>query len=573
MIVIEGIPAAGGIAIGPAFHYQQVAVAIERRTIQDPAAEWDRLQAAIDQALQDLDHLYDRTLEETGEETAAIFQSHKLMLQDPDLLADVRTRIEGQNLNAEYCLADAGEAYARILEGLQDEYFRARAADVRDVVGRVSRILLNIQENPAAGLTQPSIILARDLTPSDTVTLDKSLVLGFCIAFGGPTSHTAILSRELGLPAVVGAGERLLEIAAGSNLIMDGSQGKLFVEPDQETNSQYLARLEILNHEIMEARKRAHEQVRTRDGHRIEVAANVGGVEGASKALELGAEGIGLLRSEFLCLGQSHLLTEEEQYQAYRAIVDIFGELPVVLRTLDIGGDKELSYLDLPKEMNPFLGLRGIRLCLAKPELFKPQVRAALRAANDRNLKIMFPMIASVAEVRAAKEFLNQCRLELLQEGTLVPEKIEIGIMVEVPAAAIMADQLASEVDFFSIGTNDLSQYTMAADRTNSSVSQLSDAFSPAVLRLIQTIIQAAHKKGKWVGMCGELAGEALAIPVLIGMGIDELSMNAPAIPIAKKILRNISLEDAQRIAQTALELEDAQSIKAFLKDQDFNTH
>ncbi len=291
---------------------------------------------------------------------------------------------------------------------------------------------------------------------------------------------------------------------------MDGSQGKLFVEPDLETNSQYLARLEILNDEIMEARKRAHEQVRTRDGHRIEVAANVGGVEGASKALELGAEGIGLLRSEFLCLGQSHLLTDEEQYQAYRAIVDIFGELPVVLRTLDIGGDKELSYLDLPKEMNPFLGLRGIRLCLAKPELFKPQVRAALRAANDRNLKIMFPMIASVAEVRVAKEFLNQCRLELLQEGTPVPEKIEIGIMVEVPAAAIMADQLASEVDFFSIGTNDLSQYTMAADRTNSSVSQLSDAFSPAVLRLVQTIIQAAHKKGKWVGMCGELAGERL---------------------------------------------------------------
>jgi phosphoenolpyruvate-protein phosphotransferase len=298
----------------------------------------------------------------------------------------------------------------------------------------------------------------------------------------------------------------------------------------------------------------------------VEVVANIGNIESAGLALAAGAEGVGLLRTEFLYLERPRMPDEDEQYQAYRAILDVFGDLPVILRTLDIGGDKELPYLSLPKEMNPFLGCRAIRLCLARPEIFKPQLRAALRAGVDRNLKLMFPMVATVAEVRAARALLEECRLELAARGQPVAGNIEVGIMVEIPAAVIMADQLAAEVDFFSIGTNDLSQYTMAADRTSGSVAALADAFQPAVLRLIRDVVQAAHQKGKWVGMCGELAGEPLAIPLLLGLGLDELSMNPPAIPMAKQILRSLTVAEARHIAHAALEMEDPHQIREWLE-------
>ena len=568
MRTLHGIVASRGIGIGPAFQFRRADLRFERRTVEDAAAEWARLEAALETAREQLADVYAKSEAESGAEQAAIFQAHALMLADPELLGAVRTAIEEQHVNAEAALCDATEGYAQMLELLDDEYLSARAADVRDVATRVLRILLGVAESPTAGLAAPSIILARDLTPSDTVMLDKSLVLGFCTVAGGATSHTAILARGLGLPAIVGAGPDVLDIPDNTMLIVDGGAGTLLVEPDEETVATYRTRRTAGATALAQAHEHAHEPAVTRDGVTVAVVANIGNVAGARAALEAGAEGVGLLRTEFLYLERDHLPDEKEQYRAYRAIVDEFGGRPVILRTLDVGGDKELPYLDLPDEMNPFLGVRAIRLCLARPELFKPQLRAALRAGAGRNLKLMFPMVARVAEVRAARAVLEECRAELLVEGQPVAEEMEIGIMVEIPAAALMADHLAAEVDFFSIGTNDLSQYTLAADRTNASVAPLADAFHPAVLRLVRDVIAAAHAQDKWVGLCGELAGEPLAIPILLGLGLDEFSMNPPAIPLAKQIIRALTLDETQEIAQAALELDDPDAVRTLVREQ-----
>jgi len=566
---LRGIAASRGIAIGPAFCFRKTGLAFERCIVEDPAAEWVRLEAALGTAREQLNEVYAKAEAESGTEQAAIFQAHAMMLEDPELLETVRSSIEGgEGLNAEAALNDAAESYAQMLESLDDEYLSARAADVRDVAERVLRILLGVAESPTEGLAEPSIVLARDLTPSDTVLLDKSLVLGFCTAEGGATSHTAILARGLGLPAVVGAGPDVLTVSDGETLVLDGSEGTLSVAPDDETVAGYRDRRERIATVLKEACEKADQPAVTRDGHRVEVVANIGNVEGAEAAQSAGAEGVGLLRTEFLYLERARLPSEEEQYQAYRAIVDVFQDQPVILRTLDIGGDKELPYLDLPDEMNPFLGVRGIRLCLERPGLLKPQLRAALRAGVGRNLKAMFPMVATLAEVQAARAMVEQCRAELEAEGQAVAEEMEIGIMVEIPAAAINAGHLAAEVDFFSIGTNDLSQYTMAADRTNAGVAPMASGFQPAVLRLVRDTIAAAHGRGKWVGLCGELAGEPLAIPILLGLGLDEFSMNPPVIPLAKQIIRALTLDEAREVAQAALELESPDAVKALVRER-----
>ena len=565
---IHGIAASRGIGIGPAFQFRQTELSFKRSTVESTAAEWSRCQYALETAQGQLEDVLAKAEAESGPEQAAIFQAQMLMLEDPELLEAVHTAIEDRCINAESALSDAAEMYAQMLEALADEYLSARAADVRDVANRVLRILLGVDESPCAGLTVPSIILARDLTPSDTVMLDKSLVVGFCTAEGGATSHTAILARGLGLPAVVGVGSEVLDVQDGVTLALDGTEGVLLVDPDEETVEGYRAQRAAMATLMAQVREHAHEPAITRDGHRVHIVANIGSVEEVETALEAGAEGVGLLRTEFLYLERNHLPDEEEQYQAYRAIVDGFGDLPVVLRTLDIGGDKELPYLDLPNEINPFLGLRAIRLSLTQPELFKPQLRAALRAGGGGNLKVMFPMVATGAEARAARALLEECRAELLAEGYSVAGEMEIGIMVEVPAAALMADRLASEVDFFSIGTNDLAQYTLAADRTSPTVSQLADGFQPAVLRLVRDVIDAAHAQGKWVGLCGELAGEPLAIPILLGLELDEFSMNPPAIPLAKQIVRTSALDEARDIARAALELDSADEVRALVRER-----
>jgi len=564
---LHGIAASRGIATGLAFHFRKADLHFECGTVQDPAAEWARFQVAVETAREQLAQVCAVAEVECGPEDAAIFEAHALILEDPDLLGTVQAQIEEQCVNAEAALDDAARTYIQLLESLDDEYLRARAADVRDVTERVLRILLDVTESSTVELTTPAVIIAPDLTPSDTVLLDKSLVLGFCTAEGGATSHTAILARGLGLPAVVGAGPDVLGIPAGAMVIVDGYEGVVLVEPDAGTVAGYQARQATAGVVLAQARARAHEPAITRDGHRVEVVANVGNAAGAQAALDAGAEGIGLLRTEFLYLERVALPDEDEQYQAYRAIADLFGDRPVVLRTLDIGGDKDLPYLDLPHETNPFLGLRAIRLCLARPELFKPQLRAALRAGAGRNLKVMFPMVATVAEVRAARAILEACRAELLAEGRPVAE-MEVGIMVEVPSAALLADHLAAEVDFFSIGTNDLSQYVLAADRTNAQVAPLASGFQPAVLRLVRDVIAAAHARGKWVGLCGELAGEPLAAPILLGLGLDEFSMNPPAIPLAKQVIRALALDEAREIASAALELDSPDAVQALVRER-----
>jgi len=563
MKTLCGIAASHGIAIGPAYRFRQAKLDIEGHKIEDPDLEWQRFQVALETACAQLFRVCAKAEAESGAEEAAIFQAQALMLEDPELLGRVRAAIEGQYVNAEVAFRDAAEDYAQMLEALNDDYLRARAADVRDVANRVLRVLLGVAGDPAAGLTEPSIVLAPDLTPSDTVMLDKVLVQGFCTAEGGATSHTAILARSLGLPAIVGLGQDLLAIADGTLLVLDGDEGSLCMAPDEETLAAYRACQAATAVLFAQVRERAHEPAITRDGHRVEIVANIGSVEGAQAALAEGAEGVGLLRTEFLYLERTGLPDEEEQYRAYRAIVDLFGDRPVVLRTLDVGGDKPLPYLDLPQETNPFLGMRAIRLCLERPDLFKVQLRAALRAGVGRNLKLMFPMVATVAEVRAARAMLEECRTELAAEGQPTAEQMELGIMVEVPAAALMADHLAEEVDFFSIGTNDLSQYTLAADRTNARVASLATGFQPAVLQLVRYVINAAHARGRWVGLCGELAGEPLAVPILLGLGLDEFSMNPPAIPLAKEIIRSLTLAEAREMAREALEADSPEAVRA----------
>jgi phosphotransferase system enzyme I (PtsI) len=566
MKIIRGIPASPGIAIGPAFLYQREEIIIKTFPVEDPCVEWARFENAVNIASRQLDEVYDRAKTESGVEQAEIFNAQAMMLKDPELLHMVRSTIEDEKINIESALFDATEHYAQMLEQLDDEYLSARAADVRDVANRLLRILLNISESPSAQLNIKSIILAQDLTPSDTVLIDKSFVLGFCTAEGGATSHTAILARGLGLPAVVGTGPEILKPEGCTSLILDGNEGKLIIEPDIKKVKSYQEKQKTFLTIQKGAQKHAHEPAITLDGHHVDVVANIGNVEDAQIAINAGAEGVGLLRSEFLYLERTSLPSEEEQVQAYKAIADAFGDQPVILRTLDIGGDKNLPYLNLPAETNPFLGVRAIRLCLARPDLFEPQLRAALRAGFGNNLKLMFPMVATIDEVRQGRKLLEKCRQELLDEGHQVNEHMEIGIMIEIPAAAVIADQLANEIDFFSIGTNDLSQYTLAVDRTNAQVAHLASSFHPSVLRLIKQVIDAAHAKGKWVGLCGELAGEPLAIPILLGLGLDEFSMNPPAIAIAKQIIRSLSSEDVKQIAENALELENAEDVKTYIK-------
>lgn len=565
---IVGIPASRGIGIGPVFQFVRQELNIEKRSNIQPEVELKRLNDAISTAKGQIERIYEKVLKESGEVDAEIFQAHLMILEDPELFAEVENKIKNQDKSAELAMQEAGQSFFDIMAAMKDEYFAARATDILDVSNRVLRILLGIAESPTAALKKPSIIVSDDLTPSDTVILDKSLVIGFCTARGSATSHTAILARGLGIPAVAGAGDEVLSQKNGIEVILDGTKGTAIFAPDKKLITEYRQRIKAANTIREEAMKFVKDPATTKDGKQIEVVANIGNIEGAKSAIENGAEGVGLFRTEFLYLERTKLPTEEEQFQVYKDILDVFGDMPVILRTLDVGGDKEITYMGLEAESNSFLGQRALRLCLVRPDIFKPQLRAALRASVGYNLKIMFPMVATANEVRSARKVLDECAAELKDEGVQIAEDIEIGIMVEIPSAALVADQLAKEVDFFSIGTNDLSQYTMAADRTNPKVAELSNAFYPAVLRLVREVIRAAHKAGKWVGMCGELAGELLALPILLGLELDEFSMNPPMIPLAKQVIRNLDTRDMKEIADQALELESPSEIQDFIKEK-----
>lgn len=559
-----GVAASPGYAIGPATLLHFTEPIVECHPIENAAKEWARLQTALAVVRAATETLRDQIARSANTYEAAIFDAHLLFLNDPDFLDSVQHTIETEHVNAEWAWKMAVDASAQKFEAIDDEYMRARAADVRDI-GRQVLVQLTGQgqdvELPHAG-----ILIASDLAPSDTARLDRSKVLGICTERGGPTSHSAILARTLGIPAVVGLGPQIMSIADGTSLIVDGQSGRVLTAPAPEVIDDYARRLKDWHLARDTARLASATPAVMKDGTAIEVVANIGSPEDARVALANGAEGVGLLRTEFLFLERREAPSEEEQYDAYRTIAEVMGARPVIVRTLDVGGDKPLAYLDLGREENPFLGQRAIRLCLNRPDLFKTQLRAILRATPQHNLKIMFPMIADVTEVRRARILLNEARAELEAEKAPSADRVEVGIMVEIPAAAILAHALASEVDFFSIGTNDLTQYTLAAERGNRAVAHLQDALHPAVLIQIRQTVQAASTHGKWVGVCGELAGDPAAIPILIGLGVKELSMASGSIPKAKQVIRSLNLKDAQAVAAQALQLDTADAVRKLMK-------
>ncbi len=567
--LLHGLAAAPGWAVGRARFLDRVDLEVPRYRAADPAAEWARYEAAAARARADLETLAARMQTELGEAQARIFQAHALALSDPDLEAAIRTAIAEQGLNAEAAVSDAITTVARRYEAMAGPRFQERAADLRDVGTRVLRLLMGAAETPLE-LEADTILLADDLAPSQTATLDRRRVLAFCTARGGPTSHTAILARTLGLPAVVGIGPALLAaVKNGEWLAVDGSTGTVVVEPDAETRAAFQARQAAYLTQRRAAAAAAQQPARTRDGHRVEVVANLAAAAEVEAALAAGAEGVGLLRTEFLFQDRHEPPGEEEQTAAYTQVAAAMAPRPVIIRTLDIGGDKPAPYLDMPAEANPFLGWRAIRISLALPDFFKTQLRAILRAGVHDNVRIMFPMVATLAELDAARQLLAAAAAELDAAGIPHRYPIPLGMMVEVPAAVVLADQMAPWVDFFSIGTNDLAQYTFAADRGNARVAALADALHPAVLRQIARVIDVAHAAGKWVGLCGELAGLTEAIPVLVGLGLDEFSMAPPAIPAAKALIARLTLPAATALARQVLDLSDgtavAEAVRAFI--------
>ncbi|WP_111643884.1 phosphoenolpyruvate--protein phosphotransferase [Paranoxybacillus vitaminiphilus] len=567
MKVLEGIAASSGIAIAKAYRLENPDLTVEKKAISNVAEEVARFEAAIAKAKEELETIRARALEELGEDKAAIFSAHLLVLSDPELLNPVKEKIETESVNAEYALRETASMFITMFESMDNEYMKERAADIRDVTTRVLAHLLGVSVSNPSMISEEVIIIAEDLTPSDTAQLNRKYVKGFTTDIGGRTSHSAIMARSMEIPAVVGTKSVTAEIQNGDIVIVDGLHGKVIVNPSVEVVAEYEKKRAHFAAQKAEWAKLVNERTITKDGHHVELAANIGTPDDVKGVLENGAEGIGLYRTEFLYMGRDQLPTEEEQFEAYKTVLERMDGKPVVVRTLDIGGDKELPYLDLPKEMNPFLGFRAIRLCLEMQDMFRTQLRALLRASVYGNLKIMFPMIATLDEFRQAKAILLEEKAKLQAEGVQVSDNIEVGMMVEIPAAAILADQFAKEVDFFSIGTNDLIQYTMAADRMNERISYLYQPYNPAILRLISSVIDAAHKEGKWAGMCGEMAGDAIAIPILLGLGLDEFSMSATSILRARSQMKKLSKEEAARFKETILSMRTAEEVVAFVKE------
>jgi multiphosphoryl transfer protein len=527
----------------------------------DPQAEWEALQRALERVRTEIRATRDSVAARAGEYSAAIFDAHLLFLEDDALLEPARRAIFEQGRNAAQAWHGAAETVAAEYRSLDDEYLGARAEDLAGVARQVVAELVG-GEAAAATVVEAGIVVAADLTPADTAALDRELVRGIATAYGGPTSHSAILARSLGIPAAVGLGEQLLDVTEGAPLALDGDAGAVVVDPAEELVRDYERRSAEHDEATRRALASAQLPTRTRDGRRIEVVANVGSPEDVDTAVASGAEGVGLLRTEFLFLERDSIPLEDEQFAAYADMAERLQGRPLILRTLDVGADKPLPYIPRRAEANPFLGVRGIRLGLAQPELLETQLRAALRVAALHPLKVMFPMVTTLAEYHQAVSVLARAREQLGREAA---GPLEVGIMVEVPAAALAAEAFAPEVDFFSIGTNDLVQYTMAAERGNDAVAGLADGLHPAVLRLIRAVVEAAEAYGKWVGVCGELGSDPLAVPVLVGLGVSELSVNPPAIPATKEAVRQVDAGAAAALADEALRLASADDVRALV--------
>lgn len=561
MTQLTGIAASDGIAIAKAYRFVQPDLTFAKTTVPDIEAEQQRLTAALTKAEQELAVIQQQTLKKFSAEEAAIFEAHLLVVNDPELIGPINQKIADEAVNAEYALHEVSSMFVALFEGMDDEYMSARASDIKDVTNRILAHLLGVHIPNSSNINEQVIIVANDLTPSETAQLDRNYVLGFITDIGGRTSHSAIMARSLEIPAVVGAGTATTTIQDGDQLIVDGLAGQVLVNPTADVIADYQEKAQNYRAQQAEWSTLVNEQTVSKDGVHVELAANIGSPSDLDGVLRHGAEGIGLYRTEFLYMGRENLPSEEEQFIAYKTVMEGMKGKPVVIRTLDIGGDKHLPYLPLQEEMNPFLGYRAIRLCLDQQELFRTQLRALLRASVYGNLKIMFPMIATIQEFREAKAILLEEEERLIAAGIAVGSSIEVGMMVEIPSTAVMADIFAKEVDFFSIGTNDLIQYTMAADRMNEKVAYLYQPYNPAILRLIQMVIKAAHQEQKWVGMCGEMAGDELAVPLLLGLGLDEFSMSATSILKTRALLKQLSVPEMQTLATEALQLATAEEV------------
>ncbi|GGN58063.1 phosphoenolpyruvate--protein phosphotransferase [Oceanobacillus indicireducens] len=564
-IQLNGIAASPGIAIAKAYQLVTPDLSFEKVTTENTEEEISRLEQALEVSRTELEKIKEHTENKLGEDHAAIFSAHLLILNDPELINPMKEKIETDKVIAATAVEEVSTMFIDMFENMDNEYMRERAADIKDVTKRVMAHILGVTFPNPALIDEEVVIIAEDLTPSDTAQLNREFVQGFATDIGGRTSHSAIMARSLEIPAVVGTKNITESVSQNDLIIIDGLEGNVIVHPTDEELATYREKQEAYAKQREEWAKLKDEPTITKDGAQVELAANIGTPDDVAGALHNGAEGVGLYRTEFLYMGKSELPSEEEQFEAYKSVLEQMGDKPVVVRTLDIGGDKELDYMDLPKELNPFLGFRAIRFCLENEDVFRPQLRALLRASAFGNLKIMFPMIATLEEFRRAKGILLDEKENLAAEGIKVAENIEVGIMVEIPSTAVTAAQFAKEVDFFSIGTNDLIQYTMAADRMNEQVSYLYQPYHPAILNLVNNVIEAAHKEGKWAGMCGEMAGDPIAIPILLGLGLDEFSMSATSILPARTQLSKLSKEQIASHKEELLAMSTTDEVVEFI--------
>ncbi|AGO29353.1 TPA: phosphoenolpyruvate--protein phosphotransferase [Staphylococcus aureus] len=553
--LIKGIAASDGVAIAKAYLLVEPDLTFDKNEkVTDVEGEVAKFNNAIEASKVELTKIRNNAEVQLGADKAAIFDAHLLVLDDPELIQPIQDKIKNENANAATALTDVTTQFVTIFESMDNEYMKERAADIRDVSKRVLSHILGIELPNPSMIDESVVIVGNDLTPSDTAQLNKEFVQGFATNIGGRTSHSAIMSRSLEIPAIVGTKSITQEVKQGDMIIVDGLNGDVIVNPTEDELIAYQDKRERYFADKKELQKLRDADTVTVDGVHAELAANIGTPNDLPGVIENGAQGIGLYRTEFLYMGRDQMPTEEEQFEAYKEVLEAMNGKRVVVRTLDIGGDKELSYLNLPEEMNPFLGYRAIRLCLAQQDIFRPQLRALLRASVYGKLNIMFPMVATINEFREAKAILLEEKENLKNEGHDISDDIELGIMVEIPATAALADVFAKEVDFFSIGTNDLIQYTLAADRMSERVSYLYQPYNPSILRLVKQVIEASHKEGKWTGMCGEMAGDETAIPLLLGLGLDEFSMSATSILKARRQINGLSKNEMTELANRAVD-------------------
>ncbi|EAG0990525.1 TPA: phosphoenolpyruvate--protein phosphotransferase [Listeria monocytogenes] len=558
---LKGIAASDGIAIAKAYLLVEPDLSYEKTEVTDVESEVKRFESALEVSRTELSMIREKAAKDLGEDKAQIFDAHLLVLNDPELTGPIEESIKNSKTNAETALQETTDMFIGMFESMDNEYMRERAADIKDVRKRVLSHLLGVTIPNPALIDEEVVVVAADLTPSDTAQLNRNFVKGFVTDIGGRTSHSAIMARSLEIPAVVGTKEVTASVAKNDIVIIDGLEGNVIIHPTEEQIAHYEKIKSDFALQQAEWDKLKNEKNVSKDGVHVELAANIGTPNDLEGVISNGGEAVGLYRTEFLYMGRDNFPTEEEQFEAYKAVVSGMDGKSVVVRTLDIGGDKTLPYLELPEEMNPFLGFRAIRLCFANEELFRTQLRALLRASVYGNLKIMFPMIATVNEFRQARDILLDEKAKLKAAGTEVSDSIELGIMIEIPAAAVLADQFAKEVDFFSIGTNDLIQYTMAADRMNERVSYLYQPYNPSILRLVKMVIDASHKEGKWTGMCGEMAGDQTAVPLLLGLGLDEFSMSASSILKSRSLIKRLDQSEMVKLAEEALNKSTAEEV------------